>query len=408
MCRSKSTVTLRALIPYLIIYRALGLLPMKFTKKSNSKLFNFQQFRELSWWRSLNFTRIYSGCVVLLATAFLFDNLPSLESQNSSDIVGRLLEIADRSSICLNVFITSVICFCYLGKRLSILVTKMIECEQQLATIDCYLQDRLAVYCWIVLAIGGAATVLNELAVNLKYICYPSNSTVNVEDHSIPLVIFRWTMTPFAAGFMPFVDFSVIHLSLIFAAYQEQLRRKIERWALLELEAKESLRLAYWKVQALISEADDIFSPIILIGSLSIVAHLTLQINILTGSRVESTLFLEQDKRHVLTATAITTVYQIVRFVASSLFAEMIHREKFKSQRSLYEQSGKVFWVNDLELLMTKRFVHQLTLPSGFTGCGFFTLGKSYLIAMCGTILTYEIVLMDMAKTEYRASLDAQ
>lgn len=140
MCRSKSTVTLRALIPYLIIYRALGLLPMKFTKKSNSKLFNFQQFRELSWWRSLNFTRIYSGCVVLLATAFLFDNLPSLESQNSSDIVGRLLEIADRSSICLNVFITSVICFCYLGKRLSILVTKMIECEQQLATIDCYLQ----------------------------------------------------------------------------------------------------------------------------------------------------------------------------------------------------------------------------------------------------------------------------
>ncbi|KZS12499.1 putative Gustatory receptor [Daphnia magna] len=393
MCRSKSTVTLRALIPYLIIYRALGLLPMKFTKKSNSKLFNFQQFCELSWWRSLNFTRIYSGCVVLLATAFLFDNLPSLESQNSSDIVGRLLEIADRSSICLNVFITSVICFCYLGKRLSILVTKMIECEQQLATIDCYLQDRLAVYCWIVLAIGGAATVLNELAVNLKYICYPSNSTVNVEDHSIPLVIFRWTMTPFAAGFMPFVDFSVIHLSLIFAAYQEQLRRKIERWALLELEAKESLRLTYWKVQALISEADDIFSPIILIGSLSIVAHLTLQINILTGSRVESTSGFNPF---------------IVRFVASSLFAEMIHREKFKSQRSLYEQSGKVFWVNDLELLMTKRFVHQLTLPSGFTGCGFFTLGKSYLIAMCGTILTYEIVLMDMAKTEYRASLDAQ
>ncbi|KAI9562809.1 hypothetical protein GHT06_010264 [Daphnia sinensis] len=408
MCRSKLAVTLRALMPYLIIYRALGLLPMKFTEKSSPKLSNFQRFRELSWWRSLNFTtRIYSACVVLLATAFLFDNLPSLESQNSSDIVG-LLEIADRSSICLNVFITSIICFCYLGKRLSILVTKMVECEKQLTTIDCYLQDRLAVYCWIVLAFGGAATVLNELAVNLKYIRYPSNSTVNVEDPSIPLVIFRSIMTPFAAGFMPFVDFSVIHLSLIFAAYQKQLRRKIEHWALRELEAKESLRLTYWKVQALISEADDIFSPIILIGSLSIVAHLTLQINILTGSRVESTLFLEQDKRHALTATTITTVYLIVRFVASSLFAEMIHREKFKSQRSLYEQSGKVFWVNDLELLMTKRFVHQLTLPSGFTGCGFFTLGKSYLIAMCGTILTYEIVLMDMAKTEQRASLDAQ
>ena len=30
----------------------------------------------------------------------------------------------------------------------------------------------------------------------------------------------------------------------------------------------------------------------------------------------------------------------------------------------------------------TKRFVHQLTLPLGFTGCGFFMLGKSYLIAV--------------------------
>lgn len=33
-------------------------------------------------------------------------------------------------------------------------------------------------------------------------------------------------------------------------------------------------------------------------------------------------------------------------------------------------------------VLKTKRFVHQLTLPSGFTGCGFFTLGKSYLLAV--------------------------
>lgn len=116
-----------------------------------------------------------------------------------------------------------------------------------------WIKERLAVYCWIVLAVGSAATVLNELAVNLKYIHYPSNSTAKVEDHSLSWVIFRSIMAPIAAGFMPFVDFSVIHLSLIFSAYQEQLRRKIERWSLLELEAKESLRLTYWKVQSLIT-----------------------------------------------------------------------------------------------------------------------------------------------------------
>lgn len=136
---NKSTVTLRALIPYWVIYRALGLLPLHFKPNSNPKPFNFRRIRELSWWRCLNWARFYSACVLLLATAFLFDNLPSLESRNNGDVVD-LLEIADRSSICLNVFITSVICFFYLGKRLSTLVTKMIECEQQLATIDCYLQ----------------------------------------------------------------------------------------------------------------------------------------------------------------------------------------------------------------------------------------------------------------------------
>lgn len=82
----------------------------------------------------------------------------------------------------------------------------------------------------------------------------------------------------------------------------------------------------------------------------------------LTGSRMESSAFLEQEKRHALMATAITTVYLILRFVASSLFAEMIHREKFKSRRSLYEQSGEIFWVNDLELLIVKPFILSVSL----------------------------------------------
>jgi hypothetical protein len=97
-------------------------------------------------------------------------------------------------------------------------------------------------------------------------------------------------------------------------------------------------------------EADDIFSPTILIGSLSCVAHLTLQINILFGTKIESSH--EQDKHHVFMVTATTTFYLSIRFISSSLFAEMIHRERFKSQRNLYEQSGDEFWSLDLELLV--------------------------------------------------------
>lgn len=97
-------------------------------------------------------------------------------------------------------------------------------------------------------------------------------------------------------------------------------------------------------------EADDIFSPTILIESLSCVAHLTLQINILVGTKSESSH--EEDKHHVFMVTVITTVYLCIRFISSSLFAEMIHRERFKCQRSLYEQSGDEFWSYDLELLV--------------------------------------------------------
>lgn len=79
-------------------------------------------------------------------------------------------------------------------------------------------------------------------------------------------------------------------------------------------------------------------------------------------------------------------------------------------------------------IFQTKRFIVQLAQPLGFTGWGFFRLGKRYVIAvsssslnktfflsfmtmfvfvyyiwhcipkMSGTILTYEVVLLDMTK----------
>lgn len=93
-------------------------------------------------------------------------------------------------------------------------------------------------------------------------------------------------------------------------------------------------------------EADDIFSPAILIGSLSCVAHIILQLNVLLGSK--------RDRQHVLMATTITTVFLTTRFVASSLFAEMIHQEKANSLRSLHQQSEKTLGSDDLELLIVR------------------------------------------------------
>jgi hypothetical protein len=114
---------------------------MNFTSETDSsKLITpwFRRIRERLWWRQIGWTRLYSATVFLLVTGFLFDELPSLESRKG-DVVG-LLEVANRSSICLNVFVTSAICFCYVGKRMSILTRKMIRCEQDLIALGCHLQ----------------------------------------------------------------------------------------------------------------------------------------------------------------------------------------------------------------------------------------------------------------------------
>ncbi len=123
----------------------------------------------------------------------------------------------------------------------------------------CTCKGQLAVHCWIVLAIGIAAAMLNELAVNLLIANYstneiqqPTNTTTQPNRSSSLIGIFHGVMTPFAAGIWSFVDLSVIHLSLIFSSYQRQLRREIDRWSSLGLKAKERLRLTYWNVQALI------------------------------------------------------------------------------------------------------------------------------------------------------------
>lgn len=139
----RSTVTLRALIPYLVIYRALGLLPINFaseTANPSSKPTTpwLCRFRPRLCWRQIGWTRLYSASVFLLVTGFLFEKLPSLESKGK-DVVGRL-EVANRSSICLNVFVTSAICFCYVGKRMSALTQKMIQCEHDLIALGCHLQ----------------------------------------------------------------------------------------------------------------------------------------------------------------------------------------------------------------------------------------------------------------------------
>lgn len=121
------------------------------------------------------------------------------------------------------------------------------------------------VHCWLALAAGIGAIMINESFYIYRNSYFEevndsSNDTVPVNqrdslDSQILLEaqrIFRVVITCFSVGVRPFVDYSIIQLSLIFSCYQRHLRQKIERWSLVDLGTKERLRQTYLDVQTLV------------------------------------------------------------------------------------------------------------------------------------------------------------
>lgn len=94
----------------------------------------------------------------------------------------------------------------------------------------------------------------------------------------------------------------------------------------------------------------------VLIGSLSCVAHLILQIHYICGSRIDFSPTFNLTKDEVMTTSAITLFYLVIRFLMSSLFTEMVPEEKTRSLQSLYYQSEKILATSDLDLLIVSSF----------------------------------------------------
>lgn len=276
----KSTVTIWALGPYLVVYRTLGLIPICFDVDISSLVCNY---RLCQWTRRIKWSTLYSVAISLLMATFLVENRPSLELFLSLDN-DQILEATNKFSIAFNVCVTLIVCLFYLGRRVNQLVDKMVRCEQDLATFECHLdvnrllfktaqqfldslgnsffilmffKRRLAFHCWLALFVGIATAVTNEFAVNWKYFGSTTNATrdansTGVSHQTTRPDIFRAIATPLVAGIWMFVDLSVVHFSLIFSCYQRQLVKKIDHWSLLDLNTKERVRLTYWSVQALI------------------------------------------------------------------------------------------------------------------------------------------------------------
>ena len=109
-----------------------------------------------------------------------------------------------------------------------------------------------------------------------------------------------------------------------------------------------------------LKDADEIFSPAILIGSLSTVTHLILQLNIGLRISYSETSVALQHYSDILKTTALSSIYLALRFVASSLYAEKIYEEKRKCLRNLHDQTREDVWTPDLDLLIVNYYYYSL------------------------------------------------
>ena len=279
-------VTLRALMPYLVLYRILGLIPFHFQSENKNDELLAKQWN----WKRIGL-RLYSAILLLSVTAFLVEHLFSLLKPSSEGIVANL-ESTNIASFSLNILVILIICFSYLGKRVCRLLEGMLRCEREMIAIGCSLQTdddkvhyiffskiysysllliiwicvqqngNLVIYCWAALLTGIVATVMNELAYLLcndhNHLFHdeslPTNGTNSASSHFkiTSIGCFRMIMTPFAAGIWPFIDYSIIQLSLVLSVYQRSLRKRIGQWSCINLNEKEHIRITYWAVQSLI------------------------------------------------------------------------------------------------------------------------------------------------------------
>ena len=124
-------VTLRALKPYLALYRMLGLIPIRFQETDELVKWN---------WKRPGLLWFYCSVLLLRVAAFLIDHLLSLLKSSSDGIVG-MLESTNIASFSLNILVILIISATFLGKRLCRLVQLMIRCEREMLSIGCEIHN---------------------------------------------------------------------------------------------------------------------------------------------------------------------------------------------------------------------------------------------------------------------------
>ena len=137
---NSSWLTLRCLKPYLVFFRALGLIPVHFESEDGVVVAGWS-WKRPGW-------KLYTLVIVILVIAYEVEmwSMPSPESGSLSlqdqDASVLLMKTANSFCFAFNVTFTLMVCFLYLGRRLGHLIQRMVGCEKELAELGCHLRVR--------------------------------------------------------------------------------------------------------------------------------------------------------------------------------------------------------------------------------------------------------------------------
>ena len=127
--------TLRALKPYLLVYRMVGLIQWQFCTKQGQ----LQTIIACQRWSKWN---VRSLILLFLVSIFFVERIIRFYFGVKSDDNINLLSDINSFIFAVNVLLTTLICSMYLSKRLCRLVNRMICFEKQLEAFGCQLQVR--------------------------------------------------------------------------------------------------------------------------------------------------------------------------------------------------------------------------------------------------------------------------
>ena len=131
-----TSITLRALQPYLLTYRTFGLVPYQL-KLDDGKLIVARN--QLCGWNR------HASILLMLIIVFFSDRISDIPAMSSRNV--RLLIIPmNRFAFSLNVLLVTFLCWSYSSKRLCFLVNRMIQLEKDLELFGCHLKVSFMIY----------------------------------------------------------------------------------------------------------------------------------------------------------------------------------------------------------------------------------------------------------------------